>query len=160
MIGINPLRGKSMKKSLSILIVLVVLAVGVYYAIGLFNVKPPTPSITVEEKKVESVQGSYCWEALLRGVCADMISPPELIEFQELKPVVVSPQSRLKIEFKKEPKENTLIVNRWLTNGEIENVPISDNVVLLPNEKGIYVYDVSARWDNGSSSYAFVIEVK
>lgn len=149
-----------MRKSLIILIVLVILAVGVYYAIGLFSVKPPTPIITVEGQKVEWVQGSYCWEELFKGVCADMISPPELIKFQELEPVVVSPQSQLKIEFKKEPKENTLRVDKWLTNGEIENVPVSDNVIQLPKERGIYVYDVSARWDNGDSSYAFAIEVR
>lgn len=107
-----------MKKSLSILIVLVILAVGVYYAIGLFIVKPPTPIITVEGEKVEWVQGSYCWEELFKGVCADMISPPELVEFQELNPIVVSPQSQLKIEFRKEPTENTLRVDIWHTNGD------------------------------------------
>lgn len=42
----------------------------------------------------------------------------------------------------------------------IESVPISDNIVLLPKEKGIYVYNVYARWDKGSSSYAFIIEVR
>lgn len=68
------------------LIVLVILIVGVYYAVGLFSVKPPTPIITVDGQKVETVQGSYCWEGLFRGVCADMISPPELVEFQELNP--------------------------------------------------------------------------
>jgi hypothetical protein len=149
-----------MKKFLITLIVLIVLAVGVYFVIGLFSVKPPLPTITVEDKKVEVAQGSYCWDGLLNSVCADTSSPPEIIKNQDLKPVVVSPQSKMKIEFKNESQENTLNVNQWLTNDKTENVPINDNVILLPKEKGIYVYDVSASWDKGSSSYAFVIEVR
>jgi hypothetical protein len=149
-----------MKKFLITLLVLIALGIGGDFVTGLFSAKPPLPIITVGEKKVEVAQGSYCWNGLLNSVCADTSSPPELIKNQELKPVVVPPDSQLKIEFKDEPKENTLVVNRWLTNEKTENVPINDNVILLPKEKGVYVYDVSARWEKGDSSYVFVIEVR
>ncbi|MCH1627114.1 hypothetical protein [Fredinandcohnia quinoae] len=149
-----------MKKSIITLIALIVLAVGIYFVIGLFYVKPPTPILTVEDKKVEGIQGSYCWDGLLYSVCADTSSPPEMIKNQDLKPIVVSSQSNLKIEYKNKPQENAVKVNQWLTNGNTKDVPINDNAIQLPKEKGVFVYDVSARWEKGSSSYAFVVEVK
>ncbi|OIK14116.1 hypothetical protein [Bacillus sp. MUM 13] len=149
-----------MKKTLITIIVLIVLAVGIFFVIGLFSVKPPSPTITVKDKKVEAIQGSYCWRGLLNSICADTSSPPEIIKNQDIKPIVVSPQSKLKIEFKNKPQEDTLNVTQWRTNEKTENVSINDNAILLPKEKGIYVYDVYARWEKGNSSYAFVIEVK
>ena len=38
--------------------------------------------------------------------------------------------------------------------------PLNENVLLVPKEKGVYIYSVSANWEKGSSSYVFVIEVK
>ncbi|MEK5441054.1 hypothetical protein [Fredinandcohnia sp. FSL W7-1320] len=149
-----------MKKSLITLIVLVLLGVGIYFIIGLFNTNPTEPTITVEGKKVEVAQGSYCWDRLLNSVCADTSSPPELIKNQGLKPVAVSPESEIKIEFKKEPNENTLGVSNWISDNEVDEVSLNDNVLIPPKEKGVYVYDVHARLEKGSSSYAFVIEVQ
>lgn len=149
-----------MKKSLITLIVLVLLGVGIYFVIGLFNINPPEPTITVEGKKVEVVQGSYCWDGLFNSICADTSSPPELVKNQGLKPVAVSPESEIKIEFKKEPNENTLGVSNWISDNEIEEVSLSNNVLIAQKDKGVYVYDVHARWEKGSSGYAFVIEVQ
>ena len=149
-----------MKKNVITLIVVGLLVAGLYLLSGLISNKPPTPTITVGDKEVKVVQGSYCWNGLINAGCTDMTSPPDLIKHHELTPVVVPPESELKIEFKREPKENTLHVNEWITDEETENVPINDNVILLPKEKGIYVYDVSARWEKGDSIFAFVIEVK
>ncbi|WP_456276411.1 hypothetical protein [Bacillus sp. AK128] len=149
-----------MKKSI-ILIVLVLLGMSIYFVIGLFNTNPPEPTITAEGERVEVVQGSYCWDGLLSSICADTSSPPELVKDQGLKPVVVSPESKIKIEFKKEPNENSLGVSNWTSDNEIDEVSLrSNNVLRAPKEKGIYVYDVHASWEKGSSSFAFVIEVQ
>lgn len=145
-----------MKKALITLVVLVVLGVGIYFFIGLFNNNPPSPTITYNEKKLEVARGSYCWT----GSCADTISPPRLIEHNEIKPVIVLPESELKIEFEKEPNANTLGVNRWLNENDLEDVSLKNNVLIVPKEKGVYIYDVHASWEKGSSSYAFVIEVR
>ncbi|MEH7346483.1 hypothetical protein V7122_21795 [Bacillus sp. JJ1532] len=149
-----------MKKALITLVVLVVLGVGIYFVIGLFNNNPPSPTITFNEKKLEVARGSYCWDGLFNSICADTISPPRLIEHHEIKPVIVLPESELKIEFEKEPNVNTLGVNRWLNDNEVEDVSLNNNVLIAPKEKGVYIYDVHARWEKGSSSYAFVIEVR
>ncbi|KAB2331451.1 hypothetical protein [Bacillus mesophilum] len=148
-----------MKKGLITIILLLVLAIGIYSAISLFSSKPPSPKITVEGKKVDAVQGSYCWDGLLHSVCATTSSPPNVIQDQGIKPIVVSPLSKLKIAFKEQPLEDSLNVNQWLSNEETKDISINDHI-LLPKEKGIYVYDVSASWEKGSSIFAFVIEVK
>ncbi|MCM3126107.1 MULTISPECIES: hypothetical protein [unclassified Mesobacillus] len=153
-------RGEIDEKSLITLVTLFVLVIGIYFAIGLLNSYPPSPNITVDDKKLEVARGSYCWEGLFNAACVDTISPPMLIKHHEIIPVIVSPESELKIEFKKEPEENTLGVTRLLSNNEVEDVSVNNNVLVAPKEKGVYIYDVHARWDKGDSSYAFVIEVQ
>lgn len=149
-----------MKKGFISLMIFVVVGAAIYLCIGLFSNNPPKPIITAQGKKIESAQGSYCWGGALRYSCVDMISPPELINFEKLKPVAVSPESQVKIEFKKEPIEKSLTVKRWVSNEEAESVSMSGNVLIAPEEKGVYVYDVSASWERGSAGYAFVIEVR
>ncbi|KUO50272.1 MAG: hypothetical protein APF76_11210 [Desulfitibacter sp. BRH_c19] len=146
-----------MKKFLSILSVLVVLIIGVYF---IYTSEPPSPTITVGGKNIASAQGSYCWRGLLNGKCVDMVSPPEIIRESGLKPIIVSPEAQLKIEFRNKPKENSLGVNIWVSDQETEVVPLNGNVLIVPKEKGVYVYDIFAGWEKGSSSYAFVIEVQ
>lgn len=107
-----------MRKSIFSLLVLIGLAFGLYFVIGQFGMKPPFPIITVGEKKVEIVQGSYCWEGLFNNVCADTSSPPELVKHQGLNATIVSPESEIKIEFKTEPNKNSTGANQWLQNGE------------------------------------------
>lgn len=151
---------KNMKRYVFILIAIVVLAVGSYFFMELLNSNPPKPILTVEREKVEVAQGSYCWKGLINAMCVDTVSPHEIINVKNLKPIVVSAQSELKIKYKKEPIENTLGVNRWISNKESESIPINDNVIQLPKEKGKHVYNVFARWDNGSLNYIFVVEVR
>ena len=140
--------------------ILVVVGAGVYLCVGLFSTDPPKAIITAEGKKVEAAQGSYCWGGALRYSCVDMISPPELINFEKLKPVAVSPKSKVKIEFEKEPDDSSLTVNRWVGNVDAESVSVNGNTFIVPEEKGVYVYAVSASWEKGSSGYAFTIEVR
>lgn len=86
--------------------------------------------------------------------------PPEIIKHHGLKPVVVTAEAKLKVEFKNEPLKNTLSANKWISHNESETVNIDDHVLTAPKEKGIYVYDLCARWEKGDASYAFVIEVE
>lgn len=146
-----------MKKALISLLTVVVLVAGVYFV---SNLKPPKPNITIENNTVDVAQGSYCWSGFISHQCVDMISPPELIKHHKLKPVAVSPGAELKIEFNRKPQKNTLNASIWFSNDEVENAPLHDNVLVVPQEKGVYIYSVSARWEKGSSGYAFVIEVK
>jgi hypothetical protein len=146
--------------AITILVILVGLGIGGYLFLGQSSSEPPTPTITAGNNKIAVAQGSYCWNGLYSGKCVDMAAPPEIIKIKDLKPVVVSPENQLKIKFTNEPNKNTLGANRWISNDDSETVQIKNNVITAPKEKGIYVYDIFARWKNGSSSYVFVIEVQ
>ncbi len=37
---------------------------------------------------------------------------------------------------------------------------LSNNFLVVPKEKCVYVYNVYARWEEGDSSYTFVFEVR
>ncbi len=126
---------------------------------GIINSQPPLPIIKVDGQRVVTGQGSYCWSGLLNVRCVDMISPPDLIEHYGLKPVVVSPGAEVIIDFRRKPKKDTLSARLWF-NDEIIDVNLHGNSFKVPTTEGIYVYDIAARWGKGSSSYAFIIEVK
>ncbi len=149
--------GKCMKRVLISLLIVVVLVGGIYFVC---NIKPPKPTITIENNIVEVAQGSYCWGGLFNVQCVDKISPPNIIKHQKLKPVVVSPGAELKIEFNRKPLEKTMSASIWFNKNKMEYVRLYDNVLIVPKEKGVYIYSVSAHWEKGSSSYVFVIEVK
>ncbi|SDN22480.1 hypothetical protein [Bacillus sp. OK048] len=148
-----------MKKFLAIFLALVVLGIGANFMIDQFRATPPSTTITVGDKKVSVAQGSYCWRGFLNAKCVDMISPPEIIKHQGIKPTIVSPEAELKIDFKNKPNR-TIEANIWINNGETEAVPLNDNILIAPKDKGVYVYDIFAKWEKGDSSYVFVIEVK
>lgn len=149
-----------MRKFLRFFLILIFLVFGIYLIAEIFNSEPPSPTITFGKKGISTAQGSYCWNGLLNLKCVDMTSPPMIIKHEGLKPVVVSPEAQLKVEFKNEPKKNTLRANKWISNEEKETAKLNDNVLTAPKEKGVYVYDIFARWDKGDSSYVFVIEVQ
>lgn len=147
-----------MGKFFRIIIVIVILVIGIYFSLSFINSGPPSPKITAGKKDIPIAQGSYCWNSLFNRRCVDMVSPLEIIKHEGLKPVAVSPKTKLKIEFRNEPKKNTLGANIWIKN-KTENVKLNDQILTVPEEKGVYVYDIYAYWKKGSSSYAFVIEV-
>jgi len=129
------------------------------WMIMLHNAGPPKPVVLSDGKEVPTVQGTYCWRNIINNECVDKISPPEIIANKKIVPFSVSPQSKIKISFKKPPIDG-IEVDKWLSSGEIELVKVKDNVFSVPKEKGTYIYSISGRWDKGGSSYIFTIEVK
>ncbi|OAS16399.1 hypothetical protein [Paenibacillus oryzisoli] len=149
-----------MKKRLTIFFVAALLVIGVYFISDLFRSEPPKPTIMAGDKKIAFAQGSYCWSGFLRGECADMVAPRELIHYAGLHPVVVSPESQITIKFRVKPKQNSLGVQLWTNdNMSPETVQLKNQMLTVPKEKGVYIYGVSANWRKGSSVYFFVIEV-
>ena len=139
---------------------LVVIGLGLYFVFSQYNARPPVPLITVNDQNVTVVQGSYCWEVLITTTCAEEVSPPELINFQYFQPVELLPESPVKIEFNNKPIENTLRAHLWVNNEKIETIQLNNNVLTAPKAKGVYIYEITARWKNGNSSYVFVMQVK
>lgn len=150
-----------MRRFLLITLPLIVIGLGVYGIIGISNSsKPPSPTITVGDINIPTAQGTYCWSGFMNSKCVDMISPLGIVAHNDLKAVVVSPEAKLNIVFKNKPKKGTLGANIWISDEKTETANLKGNILTVPSEKGVYVYDVHAGWEKGDSSSVFVIEVR
>ncbi|SFJ68892.1 hypothetical protein [Thermoflavimicrobium dichotomicum] len=125
--------------------------------------KPPLPTITADGKKVSAVRGSYCWKSGNKGECVDAIESTELVKNHQ--PIPVLPQTKLLIHFDYPPKGGTLKAEQWSNgktwaDGKVKPIPIQNQSMILPHEKGKYIYHIYGNWKEGSASYFFVIEVR
>jgi len=122
------------------------------------SVEPPKAAVKAGDTEIPVVPGSFCWLARGVGKCVDTVSPPELVKNQ--RPVTVKPGSTLQISFSQNPVAKSMGANQWI-GGRPSPVPVvEENMIILPAEKGEYIYDIFARWEQGSASYAFVVSVE
>lgn len=59
-----------LKKVLALICVFEIIAIG-WYFLGNFRSEPPTPIVTVNDTKIPTTLGSYCWSKLLSSECVD-----------------------------------------------------------------------------------------
>lgn len=149
-----------MKRVIVLACFLILFIILLYVGKGIASIEPPLPSVTVDGKSVPVLRGSYCWSGPTSGRCVDMISPPELIKHHGKSPVKVSPGATVVIEFGEKPFVGSEHANLWRDNGPTATVELDGNKLAAPMEKGVYVYDISARWEAGSASFVFGIEVE
>lgn len=122
--------------------------------------RPPALTVLAGAAVVPVLQGSYCWKEGNRGVCGDTPAPPELVQYMGTVPAVVTAGAPVQLRFARPPEPGSLGANHWV-NGQPQPVPLDAGGRLpAPAAPGVYVYDVSARWPQGSASYVFVIEVR
>ncbi|WP_147296337.1 hypothetical protein [Halobacillus trueperi] len=144
-------------------IIITIIIIG--FVIGLFVLKPsrsepPAPTVTTGNTEIATTQGSYCWDGLLSGKCVDKVYGSPMDMADEHKPTVVSPNEEINIIFQKESMPETLEVEKWTGEGNREDIVVKNNSIAAPKEKGLYVYLISADWDEGDGNYAFSVEVK
>jgi hypothetical protein len=120
---------------------------------------PPQPVIRADGKAIEVYQSSYCWGT----VCADYISPDEMLKDKVKEKVRANTQ----ITYKFDVKRPTEITVTTFQNGNLNQETLQGDSFQAPDKKGIYYYSLSAVWlkdiekriSEGSSVYAFAIEV-
>lgn len=125
-----------------------------------FRSEPPTPNVAIGDVDIPTTQGSYCWKGLLSAQCKDMAYTSLIDMASTHKPTVVSPNEKIKIEFKKAPIAGTMKVEQWVDEDNIKKVEVKNGLIVVPKEKGVYAYHVIANWEQGDGNYAFSIEVK
>ncbi|WP_156807516.1 putative periplasmic lipoprotein [Effusibacillus pohliae] len=120
--------------------------------------QPPTPTLKVDDKTVPVVLHGYSWSGGLftkSTSVAPVDTPPKVAE--KNKPAEAPSKAKLSINFKNPPQ--SLQVELWNGN-ETRKIPLTDtNSIVLPKEKGVFVYQILAQWENGMASYVFAIEV-
>ncbi|XKI10932.1 Copper amine oxidase N-terminal domain-containing protein [Sporosarcina sp. ANT_H38] len=125
-----------------------------------FRSEPPTPNVTIGDVDIPTTQGSYCWKRLLSAQCVDKAYTSLFDMASRYKPTVVSPNEKIKIEFKKKPIAGTMKVEQWVDEDNKQKVEVKNGSIVVPLEKGVYVYSVLSDWKQGDGMYAFSVEVK
>lgn len=118
-----------------------------------FRTSPPSPSITAGDTPISTTQGSYCWSGILSTACVNPVEPLD-------SPTLVSPGEEISIDFRRKPVEESLKVEQLPSEKNATPIPIKDHVIVAPKEKGLYVYYLTAFWNNGDGNYAFSIIVE
>ena len=139
-----------MKKRLLIGVsIIVVLFIGV----SIYNSQIPNLKITYKNSKVEVLKCPFSWDMLLSGKRWDYPTPPELAK--RLNATTVEPQSGLDLAFSKKP--DNFEVALW--NEKSERYKSDNNGIVVPSEKGTYVFAVIGYWRQGQVLYIFKINV-
>lgn len=144
-----------MKSNRRFWIVLLFLLVGVgmiYFVVTLLGdgedtVKPPLPTIRVGSVTAEVEQSTYCWESGNQATCADYGLP----EADDLQLITVKPGDRIDVVYHAKPEASSF--NR-IEDGEL--VPAEP---IVPDEPGIYLFEIGGEWAQGDSRYVFGVRV-
>jgi hypothetical protein len=119
----------------------------------------PKLKVSFENKTIDPIKGTNSWtienkDGTRNSVTEDSISPKELVK--RLDPLIVPPKAEISLDFDYKPSD--INVRIWNENGTTEEV-ISDNKILVPESKGQVIYEIIAKWKEGTVSYAFLINV-
>ena len=109
---------------------------------GISGIKPPKPTITVDNQEISYSMGTYSWSENGKAVSADSGSPPELVEAVN----EVSSGKTIAIDFDYEP--SLIEFGIWENNGA-DFKELDNNQIALPNENGEFIYVIHASWPEG-----------
>lgn len=141
----------------SVIFAVLILAIAI---IEPFRMEPPTPKVTVNGEEIPTTQGSYCWHGMIFAQCADFIHTTPLDMAEEHDPTSVSPQQNIGIDFFREPLDGTLEIEQWIDEDNSKEIELIHDSITIPQEKGIYVYHITALWKEGDGNYAFSVIVE
>ncbi|WP_329470861.1 hypothetical protein [Exiguobacterium sp. 9-2] len=145
-----------MKRGL-VLVVLLILVVCII-VFEPFRGAPPNPEVKANGKDVPTVQGSYCWDSLLRSQCGDKVYRDGLDMAKEQKPVNVSSGSIVRVELSGNPEQVKL--TQWHEQKKKSRVVLKDDQFNAPTEPGVYVYELNSRWKQGDGQFGFSLKVQ
>ncbi|MDI2588700.1 hypothetical protein OR571_16715 [Psychrobacillus sp. NEAU-3TGS] len=117
------------------------------------DLKPPHPTITVNNQEISYVMGTYSWSENGEVVNADSASPAELVE--KVKVHEVPRGKTISINF--EYKASSIEIGIWENNG-VDFKRSNNHEFTIPEEEGEFIFVIHASWDQGDGIYAFRIK--
>lgn len=108
--------------------------------------------VTINQTRYNMQRGGFEWRKGNQVQQTDAASPLQIAE--KFKAIDAEPNSRMVIEIEQKPN---LSVYRW--NAETESREREGQPIIVPAEKGRYIYEAIALWVNGEVTFTFVIEV-
>lgn len=110
-----------------------------------------------EEKKLE--KGNYSWEVKKGSTTevtrTDAASPNQIAE--NVKTILAPPDTEMSFKLVGDP---TIKVYLWNEQEREKEIELQEGKFRTPTEKGQYIYEVLAEWENGEISYTYVIELE
>lgn len=118
---------------------------------------PPVLSVKADGKALKTYQGSYCWEMMGRGECADSGGPDMVIGDDQ--PKTAQAGSKAVLSYWGDPDALSIYRDGTVETMELE-LKDGKAAVTLPEEPGVYVYYVNGSWEQGNASSFFQIEIE
>lgn len=145
-----------MKRTL-VLVVLLILVVCII-VFEPFRGAPPNPDVEANRKDVPTVQGSYCWDSLLRSQCVDKTYRDGLDLAKGKTSVTVSAGAPVRVELSGDLKSVKLI--QWNDQKQESRITLNNDQFNAPTKPGIYAYELNSRWKQGDGQFGFLLKVQ
>lgn len=139
-------------------VVLIMVVIVRFFIGGVTSIdEPPTPEVSVNERDIPVTEGSYCWDSGTSAECVDKIykNPVEMAEQHD--PTSVLKGATIQLDFSPYPEQLKLTL--WREDGTREKVETRDHTITVPNQEGLYIYEMEAAFDQGDVPYAFSVRV-
>ncbi|MBP1989821.1 stalk domain-containing protein [Paenibacillus eucommiae] len=137
------------------------------------RISAPVPYVAYERyhngtlwmQEIPLLQGTSCW----KGCIEVPGSHSEIIKQFDYPPVSMEPESQIKIVYPRavEPKNLIAYIEKISEDVNEENEENKDNEInivndrlQLPIESGIYHIVINSGWDDGHTTYMFMVEIK
>ncbi|WP_238600611.1 hypothetical protein [Metasolibacillus meyeri] len=122
---------------------------------------PPsyTGVVIVNGAQYEMKKGNYQWQRKkglqTEVVQTDHAAPNQMAE--QMEAIRTKPNQQIAIEIENNPDCKIYL---WNENGVEKEIKQEANQLIVPSNKGKYIYEVVAEWADGTISYTFVVEVQ
>lgn len=104
-------------------------------------------------------KGGFKWERKIgldtETVQTDHASPNQMAD--QIEPILVKPNEKIDIKNEENPD---IIVYLWNEKERVKEVEQVGNQITAPSSKGKHIYEVLAKWANGTISYTFVLKIQ
>ena len=114
----------------------------------------PTLKVTYNQESISVEKGGFQWTTKTQSITTDAASPDQIAEKMEGNEV--PSQGELKLSFSRKPNKVTVV--DWSVEKD-NSYTFDDNTIIVPKEKGTYIYEIIGYWDEGHVSYTIKVIV-
>lgn len=133
-------------KKIFFLVLMLVTVVGCNLISSSDSFEQPQGKVIVDNKDYTMTIGSFKWKE--DDFEARKISSSDIKSLaNEFETLDVKEGEKLKIQIEQNP--SSITVNQKNEDGTSKSVGIQDNQIILPSEKGYYIYEITAKWNKG-----------
>ncbi|MCL2575936.1 MAG: hypothetical protein FWE33_05830 [Defluviitaleaceae bacterium] len=145
-----------------LLLVLVIISAIATIGCGRSNNVLPTLKVQLNEQSVQALQGTtnWCFNNGNYDTCilSDSPHPLQLSDEQLQRATLILNEGVNEITLNFTPNPQTIRIVRWLEGAGYEDfahITIHNQTIQIIDDGNVYIYEVFATWEQGSSSFAF-----